>query len=120
MNISTEIESNKLHFDAVFGTGRNFDLKKRELSFAGKEAVLYMIDGFLRSDVLERILAEFSFLKKGDVAYIGTHRHDSRKRNEIMVYTYMYYVEVPVNEGISELKLPDDRHVVIFAATAVK
>jgi hypothetical protein len=32
----------------------------------------------------------------------------------------MYYVEVPVNEGISELKLPDDRHVVIFAATAVK
>ena len=61
-----------------------------------------------------------SFLKKGDVAYIGTHRHDSRKRNEIMVYTYMYYVEVPVNEGISELKLPDDRHVVIFAATAVK
>lgn len=66
MNISTDIEANKLHFDAVFGTGRNFDLKKRELSFAGKEAVLYMIDGFLRSDVLERILAEFSFLKKGD------------------------------------------------------
>ncbi|MBE6881457.1 MAG: spore germination protein [Oscillospiraceae bacterium] len=66
MNISTDIEANKLHFDAVFCSKRNFDLKKRELAFAGKKAVMYMIDGFLRSDVLERILAEFSFLKKGD------------------------------------------------------
>ncbi len=66
MNISTDIEVNKLHFDALFCTKRNFDLKKRELIIAGKSAVLYMIDGFLRSDVLERILAEFSFLKEGD------------------------------------------------------
>ena len=66
MNISADIETNKLHFDALFCTKRNFDLKKRELAFAGKKAVLYMVDGFLRSDVLERILAEFSYLKKGD------------------------------------------------------
>ena len=68
MNISTDIEVNKLHFDALFCTKRNFGLKKRELEIAGKSAVLYMIDGFLRSDVLERILAEFSFLKDGDAA----------------------------------------------------
>ena len=61
-----------------------------------------------------------SFLKTGDVAFVGTHRHDSRKRNEIMVYTYMYYVEVPVDKGCTELRLPGDRHVTIFAATAVK
>ena len=66
MNISTDIESNKRHFDALFCTNRNFDIKKREINFAEKSAVLYMVDGFLRSDVLERILAEFSFLKKGD------------------------------------------------------
>ena len=56
MNISTDIEANKLHFDALFCTNRNFDLKKREMMIAGKPAVLYMIDGFLRSDVLEKIL----------------------------------------------------------------
>ncbi|MBQ3500018.1 MAG: spore germination protein, partial [Oscillospiraceae bacterium] len=66
MNISTDLEANKLHFDALFCTERNFDLKKKELAFAGKSAVLYMIDGFLRSDVLERILAEFTVLKTGD------------------------------------------------------
>ena len=69
MNISADIETNKLHFDALFCTKRNFDLKKRELAFAGKKAVLYMVDGFLRSDVLERILAEFSYLKKGDADF---------------------------------------------------
>lgn len=61
-----------------------------------------------------------SFLKTGDVAYIGTHRHDSRKRNEVMVYTYMYYVELPVEKGCTTLRLPNDRHVTVFAATAVK
>lgn len=61
-----------------------------------------------------------SFLRSGDIAYVGTHRHDSRKRNEIMEYTYMYYVEVPVAAGCEKLILPDDRFVTIFAATAIK
>ncbi len=66
MNISSDIETNILHFDAIFSPERNFDLKKREFSFAGKKSVLYMIDGFLRSDVLERILSTLAVLKEGD------------------------------------------------------
>ena len=69
MNISTDIEANKLHFDAVFCTERNFDLKKRELVIAGKESVLYMIDGFLRSDILEKILEKFSTLREGEADF---------------------------------------------------
>lgn len=59
-------------------------------------------------------------MRSGDIAYVGTHRHDSRKRNEIMEYTYMYYVEVPVADGCEKLILPDDRYVTIFAAAAIK
>lgn len=66
MNISTNLEANKLHFDAIFCTERNFDLNKKEVVFAGKSAVFYMIDGFLRSDVLENILEAFASLKEGD------------------------------------------------------
>lgn len=69
MNISTDIETNKLHFDALFCTGRNFDLKKREIVFAEKSAVLYMIDGFLRSDILEKILSKLVSLKAGEADY---------------------------------------------------
>ena len=66
MNISTDIETNILHFDALFCTKRNFDLKKRELIIAGKKSVLYMIDGFLRSDVLEKILEALTGLREGE------------------------------------------------------
>ena len=69
MNISTDIETNKLHFDAIFCTKRNFDIKKRELLVAGKKAVLYMIDGFLRSDVLEKILEVLTGLKEGEADF---------------------------------------------------
>ena len=69
MNISTDIEANKLHFDALFCTKRNFDLKKRELVIAGKKSVLYMIDGFLRSDVLEKILESLTKLKEGEADF---------------------------------------------------
>ncbi len=55
----------------------------------------------------------------GNVAYMGTHRHDSRKRNETYEYTYMYILEVPVAEGATELLLPNDDKVVVFAATSM-
>jgi alpha-mannosidase len=60
-----------------------------------------------------------AFLKKGDVAYVGMHRHDSRTRNEAYVQTYMYMIYVPVNEG-NEIVLPKDKNIKLFAATAVK
>lgn len=57
--------------------------------------------------------------RNGDVAYMGTHRHDSRKRNETYEYTYMYILEVPVAEGTTELVLPQDDKVVVFAVTSL-
>ena len=69
MMISTDIEANKLYFDALFCTNRNFDLKKREMMIAGKSAVFYMIDGFLRSDVLEKILEKLTSLEEGDAKF---------------------------------------------------
>lgn len=56
--------------------------------------------------------------RSGDVAYMGTHRHDSRKRNEVYEYTYMYILEIPVEGTDAVLSLPDDPKVVVFAATA--
>jgi len=58
--------------------------------------------------------------RDGDVAYLGTHRHDSRKRNEVYVNTYMFTVDVPVSGNATELALPDDDRIVIIAATAEK
>lgn len=61
-----------------------------------------------------------AFLKDGDVACVGGHRHDSRIRNEVYEHTYMFRIFVPVKAGVTELRLPADKAVTVFSATAVK
>ena len=57
------------------------------------------------------------FVKNGDLAYVGTHRHSADHGNESYVFTYMYKIGLPVEAGAKELTLPKDRNVVIFAVT---
>lgn len=59
-----------------------------------------------------------AFLKEGDVAYIGPHRHDASLRDEVYVQTYMYRVYIPVLEGATRLELPKDKDITLFAAEA--
>lgn len=58
-----------------------------------------------------------SFIKKGRLAHVGTHRHNPSKRNEAYVFTYLYKVCLQVAPGSSELRLPNDNQVVVFAAS---
>ncbi len=68
MNISTDVEKNRLYFDGIFCKDRNFDILKREIVFGGRKALLYMIDGFVKEDLLEKILESFESLGPEDVS----------------------------------------------------
>ena len=57
------------------------------------------------------------YVKNGDLAYVGTHRHSAERGNEPYVFTYMYKIGLPVEAGAKELVLPKDRNVVVFAVT---
>lgn len=57
------------------------------------------------------------FVKNGDLAYVGTHRHSADHGNESYVFTYMYKIGLPVEAGAKELTLPKDRNVAVFAVT---
>lgn len=59
------------------------------------------------------------FLKDGNIAYVGTHRH-SASGDGIYEFTYMYRIALDVPEGTSEITFPDIPGVVVFAATLVK
>ena len=67
MNISLSTEKNREIFDGILCKNRNFDILKREIVFAGRPALLYMIDGFVKEDLLEKILESFYKLKPEDV-----------------------------------------------------
>ena len=57
------------------------------------------------------------YLKGVSVAYAGTHRHNKVYGNEPYVFTYMFKIAVPVPEGCNKIELPDDKDIMIFAAS---
>lgn len=56
------------------------------------------------------------YLKQAQVAYVGTHRH-SPMQDEPYEYTYMFKLRLDIPKGATQVILPDDPHIVIFAAT---
>ena len=56
------------------------------------------------------------FLKDASVAYVGTHRH-SPGADEPYESTYMFRVDIPLTAKDTEVQMPDDPNIVIFAAT---
>lgn len=56
------------------------------------------------------------FVRNAEIAWIGTHRH-SRAGNEPYTFTYMYRIAIPLCENDDRVILPDDRNLVVFAAT---
>ena len=56
------------------------------------------------------------YLKPARVAYVGTHRH-SAGADEPYEFTYMYLLKLDIPKGCTQVVLPTDGHVVLFAAT---
>ncbi len=57
------------------------------------------------------------YLRDAEVAYVGSHRHSSGG-DEPYEFTYMYKIRLDVPKNVREITLPNDPHIVIFAATA--
>lgn len=58
------------------------------------------------------------YLKDAEVAYVGTHRH-SGEGDHPYEFTYMFKFAIDIPAGATEVVLPENENIVIFAATAV-
>ena len=56
------------------------------------------------------------YLKDAEVAYVGTHRH-SGEGDQPYEFTYMFKFAIDLPEKATEVVLPDNKDIVIFAAT---
>lgn len=56
------------------------------------------------------------YLKNAEVAYVGTHRH-SGEGDQPYEFTYMFKFAIDLPEKATEVTLPDNKDIVIFAAT---
>ena len=59
------------------------------------------------------------FIKRDEIAWIGTHRH-SPEGNQAYVATYAFAYALDLPAGAREVRLPSDDRVRIFAMTAVR
>ncbi len=95
------------------------DDKDRRASFgvgkATQEVAIPYYSGFIGQWGHEGQTA--GFLKEAEVGYIGTHRH-SPEADEPYVFTYLFKMRLDIPKGATQVTLPQDNHIVIFAATA--
>lgn len=59
------------------------------------------------------------FLKEGEIAYVGTHRH-APDGDQAYEYTYMFKVGLDIPKGATSIVLPDNKKIVLFAAALAK
>ncbi|WP_310605361.1 spore germination protein [Anaerosporobacter sp.] len=65
--VSKNLASNTRRLDAQLLVEENFDIINRKMIIGGKECCLYFVDGFVKDDILEKIMEFFATLKKEDV-----------------------------------------------------
>lgn len=85
------------NMDAQLGVQESFDLVKRELILCHKNASMYFIDGFIKDDIMVRILASFIELpsiQQGTIADVAKFAN-----------TLIPYVEVDVKKDMEGLLL---------------
>lgn len=66
-SISKNIASNKRRLDAELMVDDNFDIIDRKITIGEKECCLYFVDGFVKDEILEKLMEFFARLKKEDL-----------------------------------------------------
>ena len=64
--------------------------------------------------------ATSGYLVRTPVAWIATHRHDRRVRDQAYRFCYLFRYSVPLTPGAGLFRLPDDPNVKVFAATVAR
>ena len=86
-NIQREKLNSTLHFD------KSFDIVERNIKIANKKAALYFVDGFIKDDIMEKILEFFyKSVKEGDV-----------ERVEEFKANFVPYVEVDTTDDFDKV-----------------
>ena len=59
------------------------------------------------------------YIKRADIGWFASHRHDAAGSNEPYAYSYLFVYAIDVPSGASTLTLPRNHNIRILAATAV-
>lgn len=66
-NIRSDLKSNITYFNNVLNVNKNFDIVYRVVRFGEREACFYFIDGFLKDEVLQKMMQYFNSITKKEM-----------------------------------------------------
>lgn len=93
--VSGDLQQNRDHMERILGVEHNFDIVYRTMSIGDKNACMYLIDGFGKDDLLQKLLQYLMDIKPEDVPQdAGT-----------LVKQYIPYVEVNVERQYDKIML---------------
>ena len=61
-----------------------------------------------------------AYINRTPVAWVGTHRHNSKGENEAYQFTYLYLIRLDIPQNAKTLVLPDNPRIKLLAATMAK
>lgn len=92
-SVSNNVKDNIKLFDEILGYGKNFDVLSRRVLFAERECAFYYIDGFVKDDVMQKLMQYFNSIKKEDMPENATE----------LLKRYLPYIEVNTVTDVEEL-----------------
>lgn len=92
--LSKNFEENKKLLDEVLEVGNSFDVICHVTEVGGKKACIYFIDGFLKDDMMQKIMQYFLDLKEED---LGKDAEEMARKN-------IPYGEVDLRSDLEEIK----------------
>ena len=66
-NIRNDLKSNITYFNNVLNVNKNFDIVYRVVRFGGRVACFYFVDGFLKDEMLQKMLQYFNSIQQEDM-----------------------------------------------------
>jgi len=119
------MENNKFneyvnHFRKTLSIGQSFDIGERNIAIGGKDAYLYYVDGFLKSDIMEHMLHLLLAVPKNEMAqrkdaseFIKYHlpyaQATTEKNTEKMLKAMLSGLLLMIIDGFSETIIMDLR-----------
>ena len=92
--LSSNYNENIIQMNRALKIPNSFDVVVRQIKIADRKAALYFVDGFVKDDLMERIIQFFMGLKKEDLSDITLKSFDQ---------AFVPYVEVNRESDISTL-----------------
>lgn len=95
MNLSTKLSDNRQKITKILPVEQSFDIIERKLNIGGKSALLYFVDGFVKDEIMEKILA---FLLK-----LTPDNMKNAANSDAFIQNYVTYIETITESDLDNI-----------------